>query len=170
MRTASAASSSCHQLSSLSSFWNLIKVYTSKQMTVCSSCRQQRRRQPRCYLFVSVCVCVCVCIRVAWPENECRRQVASQLKILLKKSCGTKILVGLGQTRKLQLHCNKILRLFIIIKISAIGFSVFNHKPRGLFETFLTNCINYSAIYLDSYTLAFGYPSFVTVGVTHYWT
>lgn len=49
----------CQQLMSLSSFWNLIKLYTSKQMTVCSRCRC--RRQRRCQLFAAVCICVCEC-------------------------------------------------------------------------------------------------------------
>lgn len=101
-RGSSCCGCSCHRLSALSSFWNLIKVYTSKQMTVCSRCRDicVSLSVPVCVpVCTSACMCVCVCVCmfmcahwcVTWPQTECRRQVASQANILLKKSCGTKI-------------------------------------------------------------------------------
>lgn len=66
-RGSSCCGCSCHRLSALSSFWNLIKVYTSKQMTVCSRCRDicVSLSVPVCVLVcTSACMCVCVCLLV----------------------------------------------------------------------------------------------------------
>lgn len=62
-RGSSCCGCSCHRLSAPSSFWNLIKVYTSKQMTICSRCRDicVCLSLPVC---TSACVSVCLYLHV----------------------------------------------------------------------------------------------------------
>jgi len=100
-----------HQLRLSSSFWNLIKVYTSKQMTVCS--------RQHCKIFVCICVCLCfasvlvyasecVCVSHGHRTSAEPKRLA---EILLKKTHTTpsrgKVFSGKNVSHSVGIEINK---------------------------------------------------------------